>query len=89
MSECRPSSEGDRLLELLADQAVFGLDPDEREQLEAMLAVAPDVDRECMEYAAAAVHLAGIGTELEPLPASLHRRIRASRQVIRRHSSEP
>ncbi len=82
MNDRRKSCE-ERALELLADEALFGLDPGEREELDALLADLPDIDRHCMHYAAAIVQLAGLPAEPEPLPASVQRRIR----FRARHSS--
>jgi len=67
----------ERILELLADQAAFGLSVDEQEELRALLVSMPDFDRDCMQRMAATVHLASIGKELEPLPASIQQKIRA------------
>ncbi|MHC4179984.1 MAG: hypothetical protein ACYSWU_20965 [Planctomycetota bacterium] len=75
MSERWQSCE-ERILELLADQAAFGLSVEEQEELSALLVTMPDFDHDCMERMAAAVHLASVGNELEPLPASLQQRIR-------------
>ena len=74
MTEYMQFSEG-RALELLADQAVFGLAGEQQEELDTLLATMPDIDRDCMRTAAATVHLASIGTELEPMPISLKRNI--------------
>jgi len=66
-----------RILELLADQATFGLSADEQEELRALLAIMPDFDRDCMHRMAATIHLASVGKAPEPLPPSLQQRIRA------------
>ena len=66
----------ERILELLADQAVFGLSIEEQEELRELLVTMPDFDQDCMQRMAATVHMASVGKELEPLPASLHQRIR-------------
>ena len=57
-----------RLLELLADRAAFGLDGEEEHELRQLLQAKPDFDGECIERAAATVHLAF--TSVEPLPAT-------------------
>ena len=62
----------ERILELLADQAAFGLSADEQEELSALLVMMPDFDQDCMQRMAATVHLASVGGA-EPLPASLQR----------------
>lgn len=65
-----------RLLELLADRAAFGLEWAEEQELRQLLQTMPDFDNECMERAAATVQLAL--ASVEPMPASVHERIRAS-----------
>ena len=67
----------ERILEMLADEAAFGLSAGEQEKLTEFLPTIPDFDRDCMQRIAAAVQLASVGTKLEPLPASLHQKIRA------------
>ena len=66
----------ERILELLADQATFGLNTDEQEELNVLLAIMPDIDRDCMQRVAATVHLACVNKSREPLPASLQQKIR-------------
>ena len=68
-----------RLLELLADRATFGLTREEEEELRQLNESVPDFDDECMEKAAATVQLAF--APVEPLPASVHAKIRASWKV--------
>ena len=65
-----------RLLELLADRAAFGLEWGEEQELRQLLRTMPDFDTECMERAAATVQLAL--SSVEPLPAAVRARIRAS-----------
>ena len=65
-----------RLLELLADRAIFGLTPSEDEELRELQESRPDFDDECMEKATATVQLAC--TPVEPLPTAVHAKIRAS-----------
>ena len=65
-----------RLLELLADRAVFGLPPEEEQEIRQLLQEMPDFDTECMERAAATVQLAR--ATVEPMPAAARERIRAS-----------
>jgi hypothetical protein len=67
----------ERILELLADEAVFGLSADEQDELRTLMVMMPDFDQDCMQRMAATVHLASFRTELEPLPPSLQQRIRA------------
>ena len=77
MSDRWPSCE-ERILDLLADEAVFGLSAEEHEELSALLVTMPDFDQDCMQRMAATVQLASVGTKLEPLPTSLQQRIRVS-----------
>ena len=79
MSDSFQSCE-EQIRDMLADQAAFGLSSDEREELDALLIMMPDFDQDCMQRMAATVHLASVGKELEPLPASLQQRIRATAQ---------
>ena len=65
-----------RLLDLLADRATFGLTRNEEEELRQLAEFVPDFDDQCMEKAAATVQLAF--TSVEPLPAAVRARIRAS-----------
>ena len=64
-----------RILELLADESVFGLSADEQEEIRCLLAMMPDFDHTCMERMAATVQLASVGTKLEPLPTSIRQKI--------------
>ena len=64
-----------RLLELLADRAVFGSERVADEELRQLLQMTPDFDTECMERAAATVQLAL--ASVEPMPAAVRARIRA------------
>ena len=75
MSEFWQSCE-ERILELLADRAAFGLNTDGQQELRELMFMMPDFDHGCMERTAATVHLASVGKELEPLSASLQQRIR-------------
>jgi len=63
-----------RLLELLADRAVFGLEPKAAKELRQLLREVPDFDTECMERAAATVQLAC--APIEPMPDAVRDRIR-------------
>lgn len=76
-----------RLSQLLADQAVFFLSDQQRPELEDLLRMLPDFDRDCMERTAATVLLALGPAEYEPLPAALHAKIRADAtgRLSRRH----
>ena len=65
-----------RLLQLLADRAAFGLGRREEEELRQLLQTVPYFDIDCMERAAATVPVAF--APVEPLPAAVRARIRAS-----------
>jgi hypothetical protein len=84
----RWQSREERLLDLLADQATFGLSADEQEELDTLTAMMPDIDKDCMQRMVATVHLASVGKELEPLPASLQQRILGAVHPSRGTSSE-
>jgi len=64
------------LLKLLADRATFGLTHSEEEELRQLSETVPDFDVECLEKVAATVQLAF--ASVEPLPASVHAKIRDS-----------
>lgn len=70
--------EMERLLNLLADEAVQPLPHAERAELEGLLARHPGVDPECMERAAAAVSLAVATPASDPIPEALRRRLLAA-----------
>jgi hypothetical protein len=76
-----------RVLELLADRATFGLEADEERDLQRLLQTMPDFDAECMERAAATVQLAL--TPLEPLPETVRAKVRSSGlRFVLPHSDE-
>jgi len=59
MSETHTNnSRYDRLIELLGDEALFGLGSEDRAELEELLAEFPDVDREELDRLAASIYLA-------------------------------
>ncbi len=70
-----------RLLSLLAERAVFGLEGRRQREITNLMAALPDLDAQCMDRTAAAVVLAGSAAGLEPLPPRL-------RSAIRRTASE-
>ena len=76
------SPEQDRLQELLADQALFGLPTEEEKELEILLAKHPEVDRESLQLLAAELETGGLAVdadrmEIAALPVGLADRIRA------------
>ena len=75
MSDQRQAAES-RLLDLLADRATFGLTLKEEEELRQLTESLPDFDADYLEIAAATVQLAFASPE--PMPATVHARIRAA-----------
>jgi hypothetical protein len=66
----------ERLNQLLADRALFGLSDEEQSELASLLPQFPDTDADCFDRIAACVDLA-LGPKCwEPLPESLNSRIR-------------
>jgi hypothetical protein len=72
-----PHSDHDRLLELLAERALVGLDADQQRPLESLLQAHPDFDAECLDRTAALLDRAAAAGDTEPLPQQLQDRIRA------------
>ncbi len=71
-----PHSDHDRLLELLADRALVGLDADEQHELDSLLQAHPDFDAESLDRTAALLDWAVSAAETEPLPQPLRDHIR-------------
>ncbi len=67
-----------KLLDLLADRALFGLSAGEGAELETLLAATPEFDAECFDRATAALALALEPPPREPLPPVLLKRIAAT-----------
>ena len=65
-----------RLLDLLAERAVFGLSGIEQREVATLLTEIPDVDRDCMDRVAAEVVLAGATVGLEPPPTRVRESLR-------------
>jgi hypothetical protein len=63
-----------RLIELLAERAVLGLDPEQSQELEALLDAHPEWDNDSFDLAAAAVDEA-LATPAQPLPTHLRDRL--------------
>ncbi len=72
-----PPVDHDRLLELLADRTLVGLDAGEQQELESLLQANPDFDTECLDRTAALLDRAAAAGDTEPLPEQLQDRIRA------------
>jgi hypothetical protein len=70
----------DRRLSLLCDRALVGLDPDEAEELDRLLAA--DGASDALDLAAAAIDLGVVDEALEPMPASLRAKIEASASLV-------
>jgi hypothetical protein len=81
-----PSAAEQRLLELLADRALFGLEPAEERELEALLAGHPNRDPDALDRLAAGVAVATTGAAGPGLPGGVAARLRedAVRFVRRR-----
>jgi hypothetical protein len=80
-----PHPDFDRLQDLLADRALFGLSETENRELEKLLTAMPDVDPDEFERIAAAAQLANLDEQNE-LPAELSRKILAQvREVAARN----
>lgn len=69
------SSDADRLLELLADQTLVGLDADQQRELESLMQAKPDVDIAALARTAAMLDIAASAGDLEPLPDHLRDRV--------------
>jgi hypothetical protein len=66
-----------RLIQLLADRAVFGLKEKQEEELNERLMAMPEFDVDAMDLAAAMVPLAFLPRDLVPLPLALYAKIRS------------
>lgn len=66
----------ERLFMLLADRAVFGLDPERERELASLAAMFPRIDTNCLDRLAAALVVAHIRSRLEPLPPRLRHTVR-------------
>lgn len=71
-----PHPDYDRLQELLADRALFGLDAAEKTELAKLLAAMPKVDETQLDRLVAAVQLESL-TEVTDLPPELSQKIKA------------
>ena len=79
----------DRLQDLLADRALFGLSETENRELEKLLTALPDSDANEFDRIAAAAQLAGLEEQAE-LPAELSRKILAQgREAVARNQKTP
>ena len=65
-----------RLEELLADRALFGLNEVERKELQELLSLVPGFDTDSMDLTAASVQLACGGLDFHPMPDGLQSSIR-------------
>ena len=65
----------DRLYELLADQAVQGLNDVEARELDALLRQHPEIDAESFDIAAAAINMSFAADDLEDMPDDLAARL--------------
>src|SRR5437763_16914990 len=76
-----PANPRDRLLDLLADQALQGLDAADEAELDLLLSAHPDVDGEELLRSAAALDRVLADTAPEPLPPAL--RLAVERDLTR------
>jgi anti-sigma-K factor RskA len=76
MNSSHPSDH-DRMLVLLADQAISGLTADERSELKSLLEANPDFDVAAVDRTAAMLDIAASVDDIEPLPNHLRDRILA------------
>lgn len=79
MNSSHPSDH-DRMLELLAEQAISGLTAVERIELKSLLQANPDFDVAALDRTAAMLDIAASADDLEPLPDRLRERILAHDQ---------
>ena len=63
----------DRMMELLADEALFGLSAEEKQELKDLGASNPDVDADALQAVAALIEVSG--TKPEPMPEQLRQTI--------------
>lgn len=70
----------DRITELLADRALFGLDAAEQQELDRLRVDSKDIDFESLERIAAAAQLASLG-EIQTLPSELASKLAAQAQA--------
>ena len=77
-----PHSDHDRLLELLAERVLVGLDAVQQHELDSLLQTHPDFDAECLDRTAALLDRAAAAGDTEPLPQSLQDRIRAGSRLV-------
>jgi ABC-type nitrate/sulfonate/bicarbonate transport system ATPase subunit len=81
----------DRLQELLADEALGGLDATCRSELEPLLRELPDAERDALMRTAALTQLAFLrrdASALQPMPASLRARLLGT-AVVQRSAIKP
>jgi len=74
-------SDHDRMLELLADQAIGGLDAAEQTELKSLLQANPAFDFAALDRTAAMLDIAASADDIKPLPDHLRNRILAQDQL--------
>jgi len=74
-------SDHDRMLELLADQAIGGLDAAEQTELKSLLQANPTFDFAALDRTAAMLDIAASTDDIKPLPDHLRNRILAHDQL--------
>jgi hypothetical protein len=79
----RSVAAGERYADLVCDQAVYGYGAREQEELGQVAQAAATRERESLERAAAALHLALMGTPYEPMPSGLKSKLMRSAESFR------
>ncbi|MBN1911447.1 MAG: hypothetical protein JW818_17020 [Pirellulales bacterium] len=85
----RKESSQVRILELLADEAVFGLGASQERELQRLLRAVPGFDRDCMQRVATTVLLAGVEDRLQSLPPALAHSIAVGERPPRNQHTSP
>lgn len=75
----------ERMKELLAERAIFGLSEAEASELNALLKANPHFDADQLDRIAAMVDLSAVADRVEGLPQHLAKRILAERSGLERH----
>jgi hypothetical protein len=83
------SAEQQRLLELLADRSIFGIDAEEERELDALLLAHPACDSDGLDRLAAAVSVATSPSESGDLPTAVRARLRDGAARFVRHRGQP
>ncbi len=77
----QPQTDRDRLAELLADRALFGLDEAEARELDGLAHLMTEAERESFDHAAASGQLAVLGA-VEAMPAGVSEKVRRDGEAM-------